>query len=334
VDARWRVLEEFAIIPAFMKTLPRLLAAVAATLLTSHSFAEDAPKKHILLLAGRPSHGPGEHEHNAGVLLFKKCLDASGLPLETTAHLNAEWPSEEELSKADTILFYSDGGAGHFLLQGDHLDQVGAQMKRGCGFMCIHYAVEYPAEKGGPQALDWMGGFFEANWSVNPHWLADYKELPKHPITNGVHPFSTNDEWYFHMRFRTDGVGTLIPILQAVPPESTMNRKDGPHEGNPTVRAEVAEGKPQTMSWAYVRPDGGRGFGFTGGHHHKNWGIDDQRKLVLNAIVWTAKGEVPADGVPSHVTPEDLEANLDYKAPRTVLATPPPAPAAPAPPAK
>ena len=191
--------------------------------------------------------------------------------------------------------------------------------------MCIHYAVEYPADKGGPQALDWMGGFFEANWSVNPHWLADYKELPKHPITNGVQPFSTNDEWYFHMRFRTDGVGTLIPILQAVPPESTMNRKDGPHEGNPTVRAEVAEGKPQTMSWAYVRPDGGRGFGFTGGHHHKNWGIDDQRKLVLNAIVWTAKGEVPADGVPSHVTPEDLEANLDYKAPRNVLATPPPA---------
>jgi len=314
-----------------MKILPRLFAAVAATLLASQTFAEDAPKKHILLLAGRPSHGPGEHEHNAGVQLFKKCLDASGLPLETTVHLNAEWPSEEELSKADTILFYSDGGAGHFLLQGDHLGQVGAQMKRGCGFMCIHYAVEYPADKGGPQALDWMGGFFEANWSVNPHWLADYKELPKHPVTNGVHPFSTNDEWYFHMRFRTDGVGTLIPILQAVPPESTMNRKDGPHEGNPTVRAEVAEGKPQIMSWAYVRPDGGRGFGFTGGHHHKNWGIDDQRKLVLNAIVWTAKGEVPADGVESHVTPEDLEANLDYKAPRKVLATPAPAPAAPEP---
>jgi hypothetical protein len=163
---------------------------------------------------------------------------------------------------------------------------------------------------------------------VNPHWLADFKTLPKHPVTNGVHPFSTNDEWYFHMRFRTDGKGTLTPILQAVPPESTMSRKDGPHEGNPTVRAEVAAGKSQTMSWAYVRPDGGRGFGFTGGHYHKNWGIDDQRKLVLNAIVWTAKGEVPADGVQSHVTPQDLEANLDYKAPRKILATPAPAPAA------
>jgi hypothetical protein len=325
VNARWRVLGNSHPYLPSMKILPRLLAAVAATLLASNSFAADAAKKQILLLAGRPSHGPGEHEHNAGVLLFKKCLDASGLPIETTAHLNAEWPSKDELSKADTILFYSDGGGGHFLLQGDHLDEVGAEMKRGCGFMCVHYAVEFPADKGGPQALDWMGGFFEANWSVNPHWLADFKELPKHPVSNGVHPFSTNDEWYFHMRFRADDGGKLTHVLHAVPPESTMSRKDGAHEGNPTVRAEVAEQKPQTTAWAYERPDGGRGFGFTGGHFHKNWGNNDQRKLVLNAILWTAKAEVPADGVQSQVTPEELEANLDYKAPRKAI--PPPAPA-------
>src|ERR1700734_3687246 len=131
-----------------MKILPQLLAAVSTTLLASQAFAQDASKNHIPLLAGRPSHGPGEHEHNAGVLLFKKCLDASGLPLETTVHLNAEWPSQDELAKADTILFYCDGGAGHVMLQGDHLDQTAAQMKRGCGFMCVHYGVEFPAETG------------------------------------------------------------------------------------------------------------------------------------------------------------------------------------------
>ena len=53
------------------------------------------------------------------------------------------------------------------------------------------------------------------------------------------------------------------------------------------------------MAWARQRPDGGRGFGFTGGHDHWNWGDDDFRKLVLNAIVWTAKLDVPAEGVPS-----------------------------------
>jgi type 1 glutamine amidotransferase len=296
-----------------MKLLPRLALIAALAVSATSVFAADPAKKHILLLAGRPSHGPGEHEHNAGVLLLKKCLDESGLPLETTAHLNAEWPSQDELDKADTILFYADGGGGHFLLSGDHLAQVEKEMKRGAGFVCLHYAVEFPADKGGPQALDWMGGFFEANWSVNPHWLANYKELPKHPISNGVKPFSTNDEWYFHMRFADSSKGRLTNVLSDVPPDSTMSRKDGPHEGNPTVREEVAAKKPQTTAWAFERADGGRGFGFTGGHFHKGWGNDDQRKLVLNAILWTAKAQVPPGGVQSKVSDEELTANLDPK---------------------
>ena len=288
-----------------------LFTAFLLSLGTAFS-AEPAPKN-LLLLAGRPSHGPGEHEHNAGVLLLKKCLDASGLPVKTTVHLNAEWPSPEELAQADTILFYADGGGGHPMLAADHLAQVTKEMNRGAGFVCLHYGVEFPAGKGGPQALDWMGGFFEANWSVNPHWVADFKELPKHPISNGVQPFSTNDEWYFHMRFAAADKGKLTEILTAIAPDSTMSRKDGPHEGNPAVRAEVAAKKPQAVAWAFERTTGGRGFGFTGGHYHKGWGQNDQRKLVLNAILWTAHADLPATGVPSQITPEELAANLDKK---------------------
>ena len=39
--------------------------------------------------------------------------------------------------------------------------------------------------------------------------------------------------------------------------------------------------------------DGGRGIGFVGGHYHRNWAIDDFRKLVLNSIVWLARADVP-----------------------------------------
>jgi hypothetical protein len=159
------------------------------------------------------------------------------------------------------------------------------------------------------------------NWSVNPTWDAEFTTLPQHPVTNGVKPFTTKDEWYFHMHFR-DGMQGVTPILTAVPPATTMNRKDGPHEGNPAVREEVAAKKPQHVAWAAERPDGGRGFGFTGGHYHKGWGNNDQRKLLLNAILWTAKAEVPANGVESTITAEDLEKNLDPKAPK-----PAPAPA-------
>lgn len=274
-----------------------------------------ADTRNILMLAGKPSHGPGQHEHNAGLLLLAKCLKESSLPLEVKVHLNAEWPSAEDLAKANTIVMYADGGPGHPALQDDHLAQLGKEMKRGAGFVCIHYAVETPVTPGGPEFIDWLGGVFEPNWSVNPHWEADYKELPQHPISSGVKPFATLDEWYFHMRFR-EGMKGVSPILTAIAPESTMSRKDGPHSGNPTVREAVKNKVPQHTAWAVQREDGGRGFGFTGGHFHKSWGQDDQRKLVLNAIVWSAGGEVPADGVKSSVTEADLNANLDPKPPK------------------
>ncbi len=290
-----------------------VLCLTALALATGASFAEGA-RKLAVLIAGKPSHGPGQHEHNAGVLLFKKCLEENAASLvEVKHHLNGEWPEQAELDKADTILIYSDGGGGHPALQGDRLQQLDQQMKRGCGLVCVHYAVEPTKEKGNNEWIEWIGGAFEVNWSVNPHWDANFKALPAHPVTSGVKPFATNDEWYFHMRFRPNMAG-VTPILSDVPPESTMSRKDGPHEGNPVVREEVAAGKPQHVAWAAERAGGGRGFGFTGGHFHKGWGNADQRKLLLNAILWTARAEVPAHGVESTITAADLEKNLDAKA--------------------
>ncbi|MCB1121945.1 MAG: ThuA domain-containing protein, partial [Verrucomicrobiae bacterium] len=162
---------------------------------------------------------------------------------------------------------------------------------------------------------NWIGGYFEANWSVNPHWDAHYTSLPNHPITSGVEPFHINDEWYFHMRFR-EGMEGVTPILSALPPEDTMRRPDGPHSGNPAVRKAVANGEIQHMAWAAERAGGGRGFGFTGGHFHWNWGDENFRKVVLNAIVWTAHGQVPAQGVTTHKPSQtELEANQDEPKP-------------------
>ncbi len=269
-------------------------------------------RKKIVLTAGVPSHGPGEHEHNAGILLLNKCLQ-SHPGILTTYYLNG-WPKDPTAyDNADAILIYCDGGGGHPFVLGDHLRIIGEKVRNGAGLGCLHYAVEVPKDRGGPEFLQWIGGYFETHWSVNPHWFAEFKTLPSHPVTRGVKPFGIQDEWYYHMRF-VDGLRGVTPILSALPPESTLNRPDGPHSGNPHVRAVVKERKePQHVMWVYERPDGGRGFGFTGGHFHKNWGHDDFRKLVLNAIVWMAHAEVPPEGVTSTVTPEQLQANLDPK---------------------
>ncbi|MEW6305246.1 MAG: ThuA domain-containing protein [Verrucomicrobiota bacterium] len=291
-----------------MKKLLLMLALLAAA-----GPSHGADKK-IIFIAGRPSHGPLAHEHRAGCLLLQKCL-ANVPGIVTEVHTNG-WVSDDKVFEgAAAIVIYSDGGGGHPLLQGDRLQVIGRHMERGAGLACLHYAVEPTLPKGQKEFLEWMGGAFEANWSVNPHWDGDFAKLPKHPITHGVKPFMTNDEWYFHMRF-AEGMKGVTPILTAVAPESTMSRPDGHHSGNPAVRKAVADKVPQHVAWAFVRPNGGRGFGFTGGHNHLGWKNDDQRKLVLNALLWVARADVPKNGVESKVTEEDLMANLDDKTAR------------------
>lgn len=267
--------------------------------------------KKIVFVAGKPSHGYGAHEHNAGCLLLAMELEKALPNYKTVVHRNG-WPTEAgAFDGADAIVMYSDGGGGHMV--NAHLDQVDELAKKGVGILCIHYAVEVPAEPAGKKFLDWIGGYFEANWSVNPHWTAKFTKFPDHPIARGVKPFSINDEWYYHMRFRPNMEG-VTPILTDLPGPETLSRPDGAHSGNPAVRKSVAAGEAQHVAWAAERADGGRGFGFTGGHDHWNWGCPDFRKVVLNAIVWCAKGEVPAGGVESPtVNLAALEQNLDPK---------------------
>lgn len=305
------------------KHMKKLLLVLSLFILAGLSQAAD---KKIVFIAGKPSHGPLSHEHRAGCLLLQKCL--TGYPGITTVVYSNGWPSKVEggktvddnsaLDGAAAIIIYSDGGGGHPVMPGDRLQVLGKLMDKGVGLACLHYAVEPTLPKGQKEFLEWIGGAFEVNWSVNPHWDADFKTLPKHPIVNGVKPFMTNDEWYFHMRF-TDGMMGVTPILTAIAPESTMSRPDGDHSGNAAVREAVAKKEPQHVSWAYERPNGGRGFGFCGGHNHLGWKNEDQRKLVLNAILWVAKVEVPKNGVASKVTDEELMLNLDPKnAPKPV----------------
>jgi hypothetical protein len=284
------------------------LAAAAAAVVAGPALAAESKK--LVLIAGTPSHGPGAHEFNAGVKLLEKCL-AKVDGLEVAAYKNG-WPdSDKAFTDAAGILCFADGGGGHPLIQGDRLKTVGDFMSRGVGLMCAHYGVEVPKDKGGKEFQDWIGGYYESGWSCNPIWRPEFKEFPRHPIANGVKPFSAEDEWYFNMRFRPDMQG-VTGILTAVPPDPV---RDGPYvyPKGPYKHIQEAKGRPEHMMWATERADGGRGVGFTGGHFHTNWQNDNFRKVVLNALLWICKIEVPADGVVSTVRAEDMKANLDPK---------------------
>ena len=276
---------------------------------TLTAFAADRPRK-LILIAGKPSHPPGMHEFRAGCLLLQKCLaNVPGLAAEV--HTNG-WVSDPKVfDGADAVFIYADGGGKHPAVIDDHLEILRGLIKRGVGFGCGHYGVEVVKEQAGDEFKEWIGGHYENGFSCNPIWKADYKALPKGPVTRGVHPFCTEDEWYFNMRFR-DGMKGVIPILVAKPSDAV---RDGPYvyPKGPYPHIQAAKGRDEIMMWTTERADVGRGLGFTGGHFHKNWGNDEVRKVMLNALVWLAKAEVPKSGVASTMTEEDLQANLDPK---------------------
>jgi hypothetical protein len=291
-----------------MKTLKMILCG-GAMLLAIACGTQGAEKK-LVIVAGRVSHGPGEHEFRAGCLLLQKCL--GGFPGLSTVVCSNGWPADASaFDGADGVFIYSDGGGGHPALQSDHATILAGLAKKGVGLGFGHFAVEVPKEKGGQLFQDWIGGYYEDHYSCNPMWSPDYQKFPDHPIAHGVGAFSVRDEWYFNMRFRAEMAG-VTPILVAKPSDAV---RDGPYvwPTGPYAHIQANKGREEVMLWCVERPDGGRGFGWTGGHYHKNWGNENYRKVVLNALVWLVRLDVPAQGVASSVSEEELKVNLDPK---------------------
>lgn len=300
-----------------MKHLIRSLFAAALPLLAT-SMLHAADKK-VVLVAGRPSHPPGMHEFRAGMLLFEKCL--AGYPGIQVVVASNGWPTKVVGEKAvddnsvfedaAAVVIYADGGGGHPAIQGDRMALFDRLAKKGVGLGFAHYGVEVPAGDPGAAMHRWVGGYYEHKFSVNPMWKPSFDTFPDHPVTRGVKPFATHDEWYFNMRWVPTGKG-VTPILVSTPGDAV---RKGPYvyPQGPYDHIVAASGRAETMMWVFERPEGGRGFGFTGGHTHKNWSDPSQRKVLLNAVVWIAGLEVPKDGVPSSPSEADLAAHQDKK---------------------
>lgn len=270
----------------------------------SFAGAAAAETTNILLLAGPRSHASGDHEFRAGCLLLAKALnEQSGLDIKAT--VISGWPKDESVfDNVDAVIIYSD--ATKVVEQGwEKTDQLA---KSGVGLMFMHYAVHPSPEMGEKYFRPWIGAAMETGFSVNPHWVADLRALPNHPISNGV-PESVEafDEFYYAMRFQKDRK-KVLNLVTAVPTKTRIKRIINMWTNNGVIGID----KEQSLMWGVEREDGGRGVGFVGGHYHRNWANDGFRKIVLNAIVWVSGADVPKDGVKSEAVSEDqLNQNLD-----------------------
>ncbi len=233
-------------------------------------------------IAGKKSHGPGEHEYKKALELLARQLEQHVEFIDTKVHYDG-WPTDQDvLKKSDSIVLYCDGSDHEIQafppLLGRRLEFLGEQMKRGAGLACLHYAVFVPGQKAGKQFLDWIGGYFDYETGDTPNkWHSKietkdyqvYPAAPAHPILTGVAPFSTHEEFYFKMRFPEEKKN-ITPLITFDP-----DKKDW----------------EKVVSWAVDRPDGGRGFAYTGGHFFKNFEDPTVQRLLLNAVLWTAHAE-------------------------------------------
>lgn len=256
--------------------------------------ASHAAGKRIVLVAGPYSHYYGAHDFEPGCRFIAESIGKAvdGVVVDVVTE---KWPEDPAFfDGADAVVIYSDGLASH-ILKPENAPVLNALQKKGVGIGFIHYACNVEKDELGEEMLSWIGGYYENFWSINPRWVADFTEVPEHPVTSGVEPFTIYDEWYYHMRFRP-GMQNVTPLLSAIPPDVTRMGKDGAHSGNPHVRARM--GMPEHLAWAATGPFESRGFGFTGLHFLWNLGNPDMRRLIVNACLWLAKIEVPEGGVP------------------------------------
>ncbi len=247
--------------------------------------------KRILILVGPSTHPPGTHEVMAGGRLMQAMLQRATNLGPVQVEVTTEWPPSAKVREAvSTLVCIGDIFPAQRLPDSPLvLSQMGEMMQRGCGLVCVHYATGLRAvdvtPDGGHPLLQWLGGYFATKC---PHHQSVAKVFPmvtitpagKHPLTRGWREFSLPEEPYYNNWFGPGG-NQLAPNVTAIatsplPPEAPQR---------------------EVVAWAVERADRGRGFGVVMPHFYKSWANDDLRTLIMNGIAWSAKLEVPAEGV-------------------------------------
>lgn len=229
---------------------PRTRTEVDAVLKGSTPSSTNSQMR-IVLCAGPKDHGPGEHDYPMWQKRWTKLLGLAENVEVTTAW---EWPSAEQLQKADTIVFFSNNPKW----DAARAAEFAQFQKRGGGSVFIHYAVD--GHKHAKELADAIGMAWQGGRSKFRHGALDLK-LEATPFTKNFPGLELVDESYWQF------VGDYGSVQ--------------------LVASSVEDGKPQPQLWAATR-EKARVFVSIPGHY--NWTFDDPlfRILLLRGICWTA----------------------------------------------
>jgi putative heme-binding domain-containing protein len=241
---------------------PRRTRIEVETILGGSASANAPPNEkrrrfQIALVAGPKDHGPDEHDYPLWQSRWAKLL---ALAENVEVSEATEWPTAEQLDKADVIVFYSANPAW----KPDRAADLDKFLQRGGGLVYIHFAVN---GNSAPDALAERIGLAFGR-SKFRHGPLDIEFVDSnHPITRGFDRISGKvhfeDESYWDM------TGDLNQIH--------------------VLATSVEEGSPRPQLWTVER---GKGRVFVNILGHYTWTFDDPlfRILLLRGIAW-AGGE-------------------------------------------
>ena len=268
-----------------------LLLHLPGTLPADEKPAADKPLRVLLLWHSPDGHPRTTHEYRAGMRIIAGQLQRQRGIQSLLVHANDPWPRGPELlDGADAAVLFVSEGAKWVSGNPKRLAAFQRLAARGGGLTGLHWGIGTRKAEPIPAFLSLLGGchggpdrkYTVVTARATP--VAPTSASTKlHPVLNGIKPFEVKDEFYYKLKF-AGGLPRITPLLK-VP----------------------INGTPETVSWAWQRPGGGRSFGFSGLHFHTNWQKPEYRRLVVQGILWTLKKPIPPQGVPVPLVPADFK---------------------------
>ena len=268
-----------------------LVGGQAATAATATAAASGPT---IVLIGGDKQGYPRtEHDYPDGILAIERLIKGSPQLQALNPVIKAfpaGFPTDlSQIADADVVVMYF-GMDYRPPRMTDPLEDPARRtamehlMAKGTGLIALHQASTVPDQTSAVPFADWLGavrfGMADRSTEIAPVRISGAAS----PVANGLKDFNYLDEFYPTVTFST--TTRVTPILTAKVHIQIRNNKP------------VFEEPPSdhVIAWAAERPNGGRSFGFTGAHYLATFDQPEIRTVLLNAILWTAKRDVPPGG--------------------------------------
>ena len=260
-------------------------AALAGDGPEAKSDAAPRPKRVLLVGQGPDGHPWSTHEYMAGMRLLARVLQPVEGVQTIVTKADEPWAEGPELiDGADAVVLFVSEGAKWIHQDPARRAALRRLAERGGGLVVWHWGM-------GCKDAQYIDGFVRLLGGCHGGPDREYQVVeakletaaPDHPILRGIDPLEVHDEFYSRLKF-VQPADRLTPLLRA-----------------------KIDGEVHTVGWAWERPDGGRSFGFSGGHFHRNWQHPAYRRLIAHAVLWSLDLPIPDRGLPVEVPEQDLQ---------------------------